>query len=135
MTPEALLDLFLLSPVGLVEMDEAGRVEVANLAARRLLTPFTRTGSLDDLFDALELPNLWQTAHVIASVDRERRESRGPHYRLDYPGPREEYAGSYLVERRDAPAAGEPPFAAPAPCDPLSPPASAWLVSLRGQIG
>jgi diguanylate cyclase (GGDEF)-like protein/PAS domain S-box-containing protein len=52
-TPEALLDLFLLSPVGLVEMDEAGRVEVANLAARRLLTPFTRTGSLDDLFDAL----------------------------------------------------------------------------------
>lgn len=53
MTPEALLDLFLLSPVGLVEMDEAGRVEVANLAARRLLTPFTRTGSLDDLFDAL----------------------------------------------------------------------------------
>lgn len=53
MTPDSLLDLFLLSPVGLVEMDEAGRVEVANLAARRLLTPFTRTGSLDDLFDAL----------------------------------------------------------------------------------
>lgn len=53
MTPGALLDLFLLSPVGLVEMDEAGRVELANLAARRLLTPFTRTGSLDDLFDAL----------------------------------------------------------------------------------
>jgi len=28
-TPEALLDLFLLSPVGLVEVDESGRVEVA----------------------------------------------------------------------------------------------------------
>ncbi|MFN9202461.1 MAG: diguanylate cyclase [Gemmatimonas sp.] len=53
MTPEALLDLFLLSPGGLVEIDEVGRVEVANLAARRLLTPFTRTGSLDELFDAL----------------------------------------------------------------------------------
>lgn len=53
MTPEALLDLFLLSPVGLVEVDEDGRVEVANLAARRLLTPFTSTGSLDDLFAAL----------------------------------------------------------------------------------
>ena len=53
MTPEALLDLFLLSPVGLVEVDESGRVEVANLAARRLLTPFTSTGSLEDLFNTL----------------------------------------------------------------------------------
>lgn len=53
MTPEALLDLFVLSPVGLVEVDEDGRVEVANLAARNLLTPFTRSGRLDDLFSAL----------------------------------------------------------------------------------
>ena len=53
MTPEALLDLFVLAPVGLVEVDEDGRVEVANLAARTLLTPFTRAGSLDDLFVAL----------------------------------------------------------------------------------
>jgi hypothetical protein len=52
-TPEALLDLFVLAPVGLVEVDEDGRVEVANLAARTLLTPFTRAGSLDDLFVAL----------------------------------------------------------------------------------
>ncbi len=53
MTPEALLDLFVLAPVGLVEVDEEGRVEVANLAARHLLTPFTRTGGLDDLFSSL----------------------------------------------------------------------------------
>lgn len=53
MTPEALLDLFVLSPVGMVEVDEDGRVEVANLAARTLLTPFTRSGTLDDLFAAL----------------------------------------------------------------------------------
>ncbi len=53
MTPEALLDLFVLAPVGLVEVDEEGHVEVANLAARTLLTPFTRAGSLDDLFVAL----------------------------------------------------------------------------------
>jgi diguanylate cyclase (GGDEF)-like protein/PAS domain S-box-containing protein len=52
-TPEALLDLFVLAPVGLVEVDEEGHVEVANLAARTLLTPFTRAGSLDDLFVAL----------------------------------------------------------------------------------
>jgi len=52
-TPEALLDLFVLSPVGLVEVDDEGRVEVANLAARTLLTPFTRAGTLDDLFVAL----------------------------------------------------------------------------------
>ena len=53
MTPESLLDLFVLSPVGLVEVDADGTVEVANLAARRLLTPFTKAGTLDHLFDAL----------------------------------------------------------------------------------
>lgn len=53
MTPEALLDLFVLSPVGLVEIDEDGRVEVANLAARSLLTPFTPNGVLDNLWTAL----------------------------------------------------------------------------------
>ena len=53
MTPEALLDLFVLAPVGLVEVDEEGRVEVANLAARNLLTPFTRGGTLEDLYAAL----------------------------------------------------------------------------------
>lgn len=60
MTPEALLDLFVLSPIGLVEVDEEGRVEVANLAARNLLTPFTHAGTLDDLFAALGsvAPNL-----------------------------------------------------------------------------
>lgn len=54
MTPEALLDLFVLAPVGLVAIDEDGRVEIANLAARRLLTPFTRAGTLEHLFHALE---------------------------------------------------------------------------------
>jgi len=52
-TPEDLLDLFVLAPVGLVAIDEDGRVEIANLSARRLLTPFTRAGSLDDLFESL----------------------------------------------------------------------------------
>lgn len=53
MTPETLLDLFVLAPVGVVEVDAQGRVEMANLAARRLLTPFTKAGKLDDLFETL----------------------------------------------------------------------------------
>lgn len=53
MTPEALLDLFVLAPVGLIDLDEEGRVGVANLAARNLLLPFTRNASLDDLFSSL----------------------------------------------------------------------------------
>ncbi len=53
MTPEALLDLFVLAPVGMVAFDEDGRVSMANLAARQLLGPFTGGGSLDDLFLAL----------------------------------------------------------------------------------
>lgn len=53
MTPETLLDLFVLAPVGLLEVDADGRVEVANLAARRLLTPFAKDGNLDPIFEAL----------------------------------------------------------------------------------
>ncbi len=53
MTPEALLDLFVLAPVGMVAFDEDGGVSMANLAARQLLGPFTGSGSLDDLFVAL----------------------------------------------------------------------------------
>jgi len=52
-TPETLLDLFVLAPVGLVEFDGDGRVEVANLAARRLLAPFTRA-TLENLFESTE---------------------------------------------------------------------------------
>jgi succinate dehydrogenase/fumarate reductase flavoprotein subunit len=51
-----------------------------------------------DLFRTLELSNLWQTAQIVATVSRERRESRGPHHRSDCPEPIEGYAGSYLVE-------------------------------------
>ena len=53
MTPETLLDMFVLSPVGMMEVDADGNVEVANLAARRLLTPLTKNGSIDRLFEAL----------------------------------------------------------------------------------
>lgn len=53
MTPEALLDLFLLSPAGLVELDEDGKIETANLAARRLLSPFLAASSPENLFQVL----------------------------------------------------------------------------------
>jgi diguanylate cyclase (GGDEF)-like protein len=53
MTPESLFELFLVSPVGFVEVDAEGTVEVANPAARQLLGPFTRDWSMTDLFAAL----------------------------------------------------------------------------------
>jgi diguanylate cyclase (GGDEF)-like protein/PAS domain S-box-containing protein len=52
-TPEALLDVFLLSPVGMVALDDDGQVEVANAAAKRLLHPFVRGGELSPVFDVL----------------------------------------------------------------------------------
>ena len=61
----------------------------------------------DEIFRTLDLANLWQTAHIMASVSRERRESRGPHYREDYPDPDPQYAGSYLVEPKSPPPPGE----------------------------
>ncbi len=53
MNPEALFELFLLAPIGFVEVDEEGKVEVANPAARQLLAAFTRDWSVGDLFSAL----------------------------------------------------------------------------------
>lgn len=61
-----------------------------------------------DIFDVLELSNLWQTARIIADVSRERRESRGPHHREDYPEPNARYAGSYLVELAEEATPGQP---------------------------
>ena len=53
MNPDTVADLFVLAPVGIVEVDAQGRVESANLAARRLLDPFTQAKPLEDLFQAL----------------------------------------------------------------------------------
>ncbi len=53
MTPETLLDLFVLSPVGMVAIDDDGQVEVANSSAKRLLHPFSRNGELSPFFDVL----------------------------------------------------------------------------------
>ena len=53
MTPDTLLDVFVLSPVGMVSLDDEGQVEVANPAAKRLLHPFVRGGELSPMFDVL----------------------------------------------------------------------------------
>lgn len=53
MTSEALLDLFMLSPVGMVMLDDEGQVGVANPSAKRLLHPYLRSGDLSPFFDVL----------------------------------------------------------------------------------
>ncbi len=72
MTPEALADLFTLAPVGLVVCHGDGRVRQANLAARRLLEPFTGPAPLDQLFHALSAP-----APQLAALVAAQREPRG----------------------------------------------------------
>lgn len=69
MTPEALFELFLLSPIGFVEVDEDGKVEVANPAARQLLAGFTRDWSIGNLFEALAdaAPDLASRARTFNS--------------------------------------------------------------------
>jgi PAS domain-containing protein len=68
-TPEALADLFTLAPVGLVVCHGDGRVRQANLAARRLLGPFTGPAPLDDLFHALAAPAPQLAALVAAQPE------------------------------------------------------------------
>jgi diguanylate cyclase (GGDEF)-like protein/PAS domain S-box-containing protein len=69
MKPETLLELFLLAPIGFVEVDEEGKVEVANPAARQLLAPFTRDWAIMDLFAALSamVPDLGARARAFES--------------------------------------------------------------------
>jgi succinate dehydrogenase/fumarate reductase flavoprotein subunit len=60
-----------------------------------------------DLFRVLEVQNLWQTAQIVATLSRERKETRGPHYRTDYPETRAAFAGSFAVELAETPRPGE----------------------------
>jgi len=89
--------------------DEAGLAcclkELDEIADRDLPRVGVRADS--DLFRALELSNLWQTAQIVATLSRERKETRGPHYRTDYPEPREAYAGSYAVDLSESSPPGE----------------------------
>lgn len=72
MTPDALADLFTLAPVGLVVCHADGRIQQANLAARRLLRPFTGAAPLDRLFEALAA-----AAPQLEGLVQAHREARG----------------------------------------------------------
>lgn len=72
MTPEALADLFTLAPVGLVVCHDDGRVRQANLAARRLLGPFTGAAPLEQLYVALAA-----AAPQLEALVRGHQEPRG----------------------------------------------------------
>jgi succinate dehydrogenase/fumarate reductase flavoprotein subunit len=69
--------------------------------------PHVSPRSDHDLFRVLELQNLWQSAQIVATLSRQRKETRGPHYRTDYPEPREAFAGSFAVELTESPRPGE----------------------------
>jgi L-aspartate oxidase len=47
-----------------------------------------------DTIAELEKRNLLELARVVVSAASRREESRGAHYRVDFPGPRAEYATS-----------------------------------------
>ncbi len=65
--------------------------------------PRCAPGRHESVFRTLELDNLVAVARIITAVARERKESRGPHYRTDFPEPDDAFAGSYLVKQQDAP--------------------------------
>jgi L-aspartate oxidase len=69
-------------------------------AARRMHTLYIETEELykrTKIFEAiLELRNLITCAHTIIKSARQRKESRGLHYTLDYPQTKEEAVNSYL---------------------------------------
>lgn len=73
MTPEALSELFLLSPVGLLELDATGRVVGASLSARRLLSAIASAPeAVDNLYVLLQ-----QTAPALGARLRGTAITRG----------------------------------------------------------
>lgn len=52
-----------------------------------------------DLREVLELDNLLTVAEIIINAARERRESRGSHYREDFPQVNERYGRPYVVNK------------------------------------
>jgi diguanylate cyclase (GGDEF)-like protein len=63
---ESLMQFLYRAPIGLVQTNHAGEVELINPTSAQLLMPLSRNGSLDNLFDILELvaPQLRSQAHL-----------------------------------------------------------------------
>jgi diguanylate cyclase (GGDEF)-like protein len=61
---QSLLQFLYRAPIGLVETDQAGKIQLMNPASVRLLMPLSRNGALDNLFTALQdfAPQLRQLA-------------------------------------------------------------------------
>ncbi len=79
--------------------DEAG-LHQAGQALRRLLEEATETEALaaeTAPFAGYETSNMFQLAQLIITAARERRESRGSHYRNDYPATDPALAGRHTL--------------------------------------
>jgi L-aspartate oxidase len=61
----------------------------------------TRIETADDRILALELANLAEVGALMATAARERKESRGGHYREDYPEPDTRQATNVILDRAD----------------------------------
>jgi L-aspartate oxidase len=88
--------------VGIVRTDKRlerarRRIELIREEIRDYYWNFKVTG------DLLELRNLALVAHLIIECARRRKESRGLHYTLDYPGKDERFHGDTVVRRGDGP--------------------------------
>ena len=84
---------------GMICKDEKGLadgIETLEQIRERDL-PLVNPQKDSDVFGAFDIWNLWQTAHIIATVSMARKESRGPHYRTDFPEPDPALAGSFVV--------------------------------------
>lgn len=62
--------------------------------------PELAISNMDELFDALALPNMVQLGKMMVTAARARRESRGSHHRDDYPK-MDKNAGRSVVFRRE----------------------------------
>ncbi|PKL14205.1 MAG: hypothetical protein CVV52_02715 [Spirochaetae bacterium HGW-Spirochaetae-8] len=62
-------------------------------AMQETFNPLAYFPSDPQMRQAVELQHMLTVATVFFSLCKERKESRGPHYRLDYPEPDPHYAG------------------------------------------
>jgi fumarate reductase (CoM/CoB) subunit A len=85
--------------VGIIRRDEGLAGAIADITSIRHHMPDVKVATPKDLADVAVIENMAKVAEMIARAARVRTESRGSHYRMDYPEESSEWVCSTFIRK------------------------------------
>jgi succinate dehydrogenase/fumarate reductase flavoprotein subunit len=87
--------------VGIVRGGEGLAQAIADIMAIRQRLPAAKAATLKDLADMVVLENMTKVSEMVARAARVRAESRGSHYRVDYPEENAAWVCNTFIRKTD----------------------------------